>query len=153
MLWQGMVAAWELAQGPLDQYGMQHTRAFANLCNSGVTPEAFKISVFDTTPASVYAEVRAARAAADCRRARAQAAATAAAKEAEQAAAGVMEAEKPAVGAPDDKALISLEDVARMQGAVVTNQPGGLPTISFRPTPPFAGIVNLVGSVRAAVGI
>lgn len=33
---QGMVRAWEDAQGPLDQYGMQHTRTFANLCNIGV---------------------------------------------------------------------------------------------------------------------
>ena len=33
---QGMVRAWEDAQGPLDQYGMQHTRTLANLCNMGV---------------------------------------------------------------------------------------------------------------------
>lgn len=49
-LWQGMVAAWESVRGPLDQYGMQHTRAFANLCNSGVTPCAFKASVCKTSP-------------------------------------------------------------------------------------------------------
>ena len=35
---QGMVAAWEGACGPLDQYGMRHTRAFANLCNTGLQP-------------------------------------------------------------------------------------------------------------------
>lgn len=37
---QGMVAAWEASCGPLDQYGMRHTRAFANLCNLGVAPAA-----------------------------------------------------------------------------------------------------------------
>jgi legumain len=36
---QGMVAAWEGACGPLDQYGMRHTRAFANLCNTGLQPD------------------------------------------------------------------------------------------------------------------
>lgn len=36
---QGMVEAWQNAQGPLDQYGMQHTRTFANLCNIGVRPQ------------------------------------------------------------------------------------------------------------------
>ncbi|KAK9868632.1 hypothetical protein WJX84_003492 [Apatococcus fuscideae] len=38
---RGMVGAWESSRGPLDQYGMQHTRAFANMCNLGVTPAAF----------------------------------------------------------------------------------------------------------------
>lgn len=37
---RGMVAAWEASCGPLDQYGMRHTRAFANLCNLGVAPAA-----------------------------------------------------------------------------------------------------------------
>ena len=37
---QGMVGAWEAACGPLDQYGMRHTRAFANLCNAGLPPAA-----------------------------------------------------------------------------------------------------------------
>ena len=32
-----MVAAWEASCGMLDQYGMQHTRTFANLCNLGVS--------------------------------------------------------------------------------------------------------------------
>ena len=36
---RGMVGAWGKACGPLDQYGMRHTRAFANLCNLGVKPE------------------------------------------------------------------------------------------------------------------
>lgn len=35
-----MVGAWEAGCGTLDQYGMRHTRAFANLCNAGVRPEA-----------------------------------------------------------------------------------------------------------------
>lgn len=33
-----MVAAWERGCGPLDQYGMRHSRAFANLCNAGLAP-------------------------------------------------------------------------------------------------------------------
>lgn len=37
---RGMVNAWCAVCGPLDQYGMRHTRAFANLCNLGVTPDA-----------------------------------------------------------------------------------------------------------------
>ena len=37
---QGMVAAWESACGMLDQYGMQYTRTFANLCNAEVQPAA-----------------------------------------------------------------------------------------------------------------
>jgi legumain len=35
-----MVAAWEVACGPLGQYGMRHTRALANLCNAGLGPGA-----------------------------------------------------------------------------------------------------------------
>lgn len=34
---QGMVSAWEASCGMLDQYGMQYTHAFANLCNIGVS--------------------------------------------------------------------------------------------------------------------
>ena len=34
-----MVAAWEASCGTLDQYGMQYTRTFANLCNIGVSSE------------------------------------------------------------------------------------------------------------------
>ena len=33
---QAMVGAWEGQCGQLDQYGMQHSRTFANLCNAGV---------------------------------------------------------------------------------------------------------------------
>jgi legumain len=33
-----MVGAWERACGTLDQYGMRHTRALANLCNAGLQP-------------------------------------------------------------------------------------------------------------------
>jgi hypothetical protein len=32
---QAMVGAWEGGCGKLDQYGMQYTRLFANLCNAG----------------------------------------------------------------------------------------------------------------------
>ncbi|KAL4426127.1 hypothetical protein ABPG77_002713 [Micractinium sp. CCAP 211/92] len=35
---RAMVGAWEGACGRLDQYGMRHTRAFANLCNAGLRP-------------------------------------------------------------------------------------------------------------------
>ena len=34
---RGMVDAWEGHCGVLGDYGMQHTRFFANLCNSGVS--------------------------------------------------------------------------------------------------------------------
>ncbi len=40
LLPQGMVAAWEGACGTLDQYGMQYTRTFANLCNAGAHPDS-----------------------------------------------------------------------------------------------------------------
>lgn len=36
---RGMVGAWSAECGPLDQYGMRHSRLFANLCNLGVTPD------------------------------------------------------------------------------------------------------------------
>jgi legumain len=36
---RAMVNAWSAAHGPLDQYGMKHTRVFANLCNLNVSPE------------------------------------------------------------------------------------------------------------------
>ena len=54
-LLQGMVHAWEDVRGRLDQYGMQHTRAFANLCNSGVAPSTFRESVTRTTPTASLA--------------------------------------------------------------------------------------------------
>ena len=40
-----MVGAWESQCGKLDQYGMQHTRAFANLCNAGVAPVSLRAQV------------------------------------------------------------------------------------------------------------
>lgn len=33
---RGMMNAWQKACGPLDQYSMKHSRAFANLCNLGI---------------------------------------------------------------------------------------------------------------------
>ena len=42
---QAMVAAWEDCCGPLDQYGMQHSRTFANLCNAGVPLDTFARTV------------------------------------------------------------------------------------------------------------
>ena len=36
VVWQAMVGAWEGQCGQLDQYGMQHTRTFSNLCNAGI---------------------------------------------------------------------------------------------------------------------
>lgn len=35
---RAMVAAWSDTCGPMDQYGMRHTRLLANLCNAGVAP-------------------------------------------------------------------------------------------------------------------
>jgi legumain len=37
---RGMVGAWEASCGELGDYGMQHTRTFANLCNVGLAPAA-----------------------------------------------------------------------------------------------------------------
>ena len=42
---QAIVAAWEQSCGPLDQYGMQHSRTFANLCNAGVPIQTFARTV------------------------------------------------------------------------------------------------------------
>jgi legumain len=36
MCLQESIGAWEAACGALGQYGMRHTRAFANLCNDGL---------------------------------------------------------------------------------------------------------------------
>eukprot|EP00803_Ostreobium_quekettii_P004386 evm.model.scf_42.13 EVM.evm.TU.scf_42.13 scf_42:87319-91346(+) len=38
---RAMVGAWTGACGPMDDYAMKHTRAFANLCNAGVNPGDF----------------------------------------------------------------------------------------------------------------
>ncbi|EFJ45530.1 hypothetical protein VOLCADRAFT_38723, partial [Volvox carteri f. nagariensis] len=35
---RAMVAAWGEVYGPMDQYGMRHTRLLSNLCNAGVEP-------------------------------------------------------------------------------------------------------------------
>lgn len=37
---RAMVKAWSTAYKPLDQYGMKHSRVFANLCNLNVRPES-----------------------------------------------------------------------------------------------------------------
>ncbi|KAI8474624.1 MAG: peptidase C13 family-domain-containing protein [Monoraphidium minutum] len=42
---RGMVAAWQGACGPMDQYAMRHTRLMANLCNAAVAPAAFEGSL------------------------------------------------------------------------------------------------------------
>lgn len=42
-----MVGAWEAACGQLDQYGMRHSRAFANLCNIGVGPSDLAAAASD----------------------------------------------------------------------------------------------------------
>ena len=34
-----MMGAWQEQCGKLDQYGMQYSRLFANLCNAGITTE------------------------------------------------------------------------------------------------------------------
>ena len=39
------MAAWEGSCGTLDQYGMQHSRTFANLCNAGVPVDTFANTV------------------------------------------------------------------------------------------------------------
>lgn len=39
---RSMVKAWQGECGVLDQYGMKHTRAFANMCNLGVQVEIFQ---------------------------------------------------------------------------------------------------------------
>ncbi|KAK9819348.1 hypothetical protein WJX74_009216 [Apatococcus lobatus] len=149
---RGMVEAWESVRGPLDQYGMQHTRAFANLCNSGVTSQAFGKAVHDTTPATVIEAVRKAAIAATGDAQEILAVSTVPAAEAEQAAAAVMEAEMPAAGAPFDMgAIISTDDSTRRPGAETRGQPGGLPTISFLPSRPLAGILNFISSVKASV--
>ena len=46
------MAAWEASCGTLDQYGMQHSRTFANLCNAGVPVDTFAHTVaLQCTPA------------------------------------------------------------------------------------------------------
>ena len=45
---QGMMNKWQSRCGRLDQYGMQYSRLFANLCNAGVSEEALE-SVAEAT--------------------------------------------------------------------------------------------------------
>lgn len=47
---RAMFAAWEGACGALDQYGMQYSRTFANLCNSGLRPGALQATLHTTCP-------------------------------------------------------------------------------------------------------
>lgn len=49
---QSMVAAWEASCGILDQYGMQYTRTFANLCNIGVTNQQLGKAACSSAPAA-----------------------------------------------------------------------------------------------------
>lgn len=37
-----MMGKWQAKCGRLDQYGMQYSRLFANLCNAGVSEEALE---------------------------------------------------------------------------------------------------------------
>ncbi|KAK9819341.1 hypothetical protein WJX74_008119 [Apatococcus lobatus] len=132
-----MVEAWESVRGPLDQYGMQHTRAFANLCNSGVTSQAFKASVNRTTPAAQGA--KRAAVAATAAWAKAKGASNAAFKEAEHKAGF------------DTRAIIGLENVALIPGAVVNgpNYPEGLPVVSLSWRSLFTAIANSINSLIA----
>lgn len=45
---RAMVKAWSAACGPLDQYGMKNTRAFANLCNLNVNPGSLEVAAANT---------------------------------------------------------------------------------------------------------
>ena len=54
---QGMVGTWEAACGPLDQYGMKHARAFANLCNTGLAPAHLAAAAARSCPAPAESAV------------------------------------------------------------------------------------------------
>ncbi|KAG7673394.1 hypothetical protein Ndes2526B_g03161 [Nannochloris sp. 'desiccata'] len=45
---RAMVKAWSTAYKPLDQYGMKHTRVFANLCNLNVSPDSLYAAAAST---------------------------------------------------------------------------------------------------------
>lgn len=45
---QAMVSAWQDQCGKLDQYGMQYSRLFANLCNAGVSVDSLSKSAAAT---------------------------------------------------------------------------------------------------------
>lgn len=52
---QAMVAAWEAGCGELDQYGMQYSRTFANLCNAGVPVQMLAKAAVQTCQAPTAA--------------------------------------------------------------------------------------------------
>ena len=45
-----MMGAWKEQCGKLDQYGMQYSRLFANLCNAGITTETLAGTLPATCP-------------------------------------------------------------------------------------------------------
>jgi hypothetical protein len=47
---QAMMAAWQNQCGKLDQYGMQYSRLFANLCNAGISTETLAGTAAHTCP-------------------------------------------------------------------------------------------------------
>jgi len=53
---RAMVKAWSTAYEPLDQYGMKHTRVFANLCNLNVSPETLHAAAASTVEAKAVAD-------------------------------------------------------------------------------------------------
>ncbi len=50
-----MVAAWEAGCGELDQYGMQYSRTFANLCNAGIPVQMLAEAAVQTCQAPTAA--------------------------------------------------------------------------------------------------
>ncbi|KAK9843400.1 hypothetical protein WJX81_000515 [Elliptochloris bilobata] len=52
---RAMVGAWEAGCGKLDQYGMQYTRLFANLCNAGIGAQDMATAAARTCRASALA--------------------------------------------------------------------------------------------------
>jgi len=46
------MGAWKQQCGQLDQYGMQYSRLFANLCNAGVSTETLSGTLAATCAAS-----------------------------------------------------------------------------------------------------
>ena len=54
-LLQSMMDGWTASCGKLDQYGMQYSRLFANMCNAGVSVESVKSAAANacTSPTAV----------------------------------------------------------------------------------------------------
>lgn len=52
------MGAWQAQCGKLDQYGMQYSRAFANLCNAGVAPATLKAQATRTCCPAIAACLR-----------------------------------------------------------------------------------------------